>query len=404
MKVSVIGQGYVGLTVALGAASAGHEVIGFDTNPNLIESLICGDTHVPGINKFELIELIKLNRYKPTTDPKNLNESSTIVIAVPTPLNQNRKPDLSYIDLALESIANFVENSTLIINESTSYPGTLRNYIKPKLESKSKVKFQFASAPERVDPGNENWKLSNTPRVISGITSEDTDKAINFYSTFCDNIYRAPNCEVAEASKIFENTFRQINIALVNEFSQISEKLGFSASEAIKAAATKPFGFMPFFPSIGVGGHCIPVDPTYLSYIANKFGSEANFIELANQTNLLMPKNVALRIKRNFGGSLEGQKIQVAGIAYKPNVPDMRESPAIQLIEELKLLGATVIWHDPLVQEYQNEKSVQLDTDIDIGLIVTPHESINFLIWSKSKVKVLDLSANSSNYGWPKFL
>jgi UDP-N-acetyl-D-glucosamine dehydrogenase len=188
----------------------------------------------------------------------------------------------------------------------------------------------------------------------------------------------------------------------VNEFSQISKKLGFSASEAIKAAATKPFGFMPFFPSIGVGGHCIPVDPTYLSYIAAKSGANANFIELANQTNMMMPKNVALRIKDEFGGSVEGQKIQVAGIAYKPDVEDMRESPAIQLIGELRKLGADVTWHDPLVQEYQNEKSVQLETDIDIGLIVTPHKLIDFSIWNKAKV--LDLSANDKDFGWPKFL
>ena len=404
MKVSVIGQGYVGLTVALGAAQAGHEVMGLDTNPDLVISLSKGITHVPGVSSDELIDLIKLNRYKPTTNPNDMKGSSIIVIAVPTPLDQDRKPNLNFVDSAIETIAKFATSSALIVNESTSYPGTLRNYIKPRLEKKSKINFEYASAPERVDPGNEKWKLSNTPRVISGISDESTNEAINFYSTFCSEIYRAPNCEVAEASKIFENTFRQINIALVNEFSQISEKLGFSASEAIKAAATKPFGFMPFFPSIGVGGHCIPVDPTYLSYIAAKFGTNANFIELANQTNMMMPKNVALRIEDEFGGSVEGQKIQVAGIAYKPDVEDMRESPAIQLIGELRKLGADVTWHDPLVQEYQNEKSVQLETNIDIGLIVTPHKLIDFSIWNKAKVKVLDLSANDKDFGWPKFL
>jgi UDP-N-acetyl-D-glucosamine dehydrogenase len=404
MKVSVIGQGYVGLTVAIGAASVGHVVHGFDTNPNLISDLKIGKTYVPGVDAGTLKRLIKSNNFKPTINPSDLNDSNIIVIAVPTPLDDDRKPNLGFIESALSIISKFVFNSALIINESTSYPGTLRDYIIPNLESKSKVKFGYASAPERVDPGNESWNLSNTPRVISGITSEDTENAINFYSTFCNKIYRAPNCEVAEASKIFENTFRQINIALVNEFSQISEKLGFSASEAIKAAATKPFGFMPFFPSIGVGGHCIPIDPTYLSHIAKTFGSEAKFIDLANQTNLTMPKSVALRIKRFCGGSIDGLKIQIAGIAYKPNIEDMRESPAIKLIEELRLLNANVSWHDPVVGKYQNQNSVPLSENIDIGLIVTPHDLIDFTIWRKSKVKVLDLSANEKDFGWPKFL
>jgi UDP-N-acetyl-D-glucosamine dehydrogenase len=404
MKVSIIGQGYVGLTVAIGAASAGHEVIGFDLNLSLINDLKNGKTHIPGIDPTILLKLISSKNFIPASDPTELNSSDVIVIAVPTPLNHDREPDLTFIDSAIETIAKYVTDPALIVNESTSYPGTLRNFIKPKLEAKSNTIFRFASAPERVDPGNINWKLSNTPRVISGITQKDTDDAVNFYSTFCSEIFRASSCEVAEASKIFENTFRQINIALVNEFSQISEKLGFSASEAIRAASTKPFGFMPFFPSIGVGGHCIPVDPTYLSYIAKKIGAEANFIELANKTNLLMPRDVALRIKRKFGGSLEGKKIQVAGIAYKPNVEDMRESPAIQLIKELRKLGANVIWHDPLVLTYKNEKSSDLETNIHIGLIVTPHDLIDFSIWNTYKVTVLDLSANDRDFGWPKFL
>jgi UDP-N-acetyl-D-glucosamine dehydrogenase len=246
--------------------------------------------------------------------------------------------------------------------------------------------------------------LNNTPRVISGLNSEATKKAVEFYSTFCAEIYQAPSAEVAEASKIFENTFRQINIALVNEFSEIAHKIGFSAHEAIKAAATKPFGFMPFFPSIGVGGHCIPVDPTYLSYISEKFGMEAKFINLANAVNSNRPEKIALRIKEELGGSLLGKHIQIAGIAYKPDVSDLRESPALQLIEQLADLGAKVSWFDPLVESYNNHKSEPLNPNVDIGLIITPHSQIDFSIWKEANVKVLDLSANSKNYGWPKFL
>jgi UDP-N-acetyl-D-glucosamine dehydrogenase len=404
MKVTVIGQGYVGLTVAVGAAKANHQVIGFDVNKGLITELSRGDTYVPGINKIELIELIRSGNYKPSVEVSDIQHSEIVVIAVPTPLTSERKPDLQYVNSAINVIAENLKNTALIVNESTSYPGTLRNFIKPALEQLSIVEYLFAAAPERVDPGNNQWTLTNTPRVISGLTDEATNKAIKFYSTFCEEIYRAPNSEVAEASKIFENTFRQINIALVNEFSEISEKLGFSASDAIKAASTKPFGFMPFYPSIGVGGHCIPIDPSYLSYISEKFGVRANFIELANKTNLQMPQKVAGKIQRYFEGDIKDKRIQIAGIAYKPNVEDMRESPAVRLIDELNALGAEAIWHDPLVKFYKTQKSVPLDPSVDLGLIVTPHSEINFSIWQEAGTKVFDLSATKNDFGWPKFL
>jgi UDP-N-acetyl-D-glucosamine dehydrogenase len=404
MKVSVIGQGYVGLTIAMGAAAVGHRVIGLDVNEKLISQLSQGNSYVPGVNKELLVRLIQSSQYLPTSDSNLINDSEVIIIAVPTPLTIDRKPDLTYIESAINVISKNMKTPALIVNESTSYPGTLQNFIKLKLEKLSKQKHLFAAAPERVDPGNEKWTLYNTPRVIAGLTDEATDKAIEFYSTFCEKVYRAPNAEVAEASKLFENTFRQINIALVNEFSEISKKLGFSANDAIKAASTKPFGFMPFFPSIGVGGHCIPVDPSYLSFISESFGAKAKFIELANQTNLLMPKKVALMLQTELGGSLKDTRIQLAGIAYKPDVSDMRESPAIELMIELEKLGAKVSWFDPLVGEFNNKVSAQIDPTIDLGLIVTPHKEIDFSVWKNSGTKVLDLSANSKDFGWPKFL
>jgi len=404
MKVAIFGQGYVGLTLSIAVAKSGFNVVGFDTDKNLVQKLSSGVTHVPGIDAVELKALVDTQKYLPTTDFSIVQGAEILIIAVPTPLDEERNPDLTYLVAVSSLIAKEFKSKALIINESTSFPGTLRNVIQPILEESAKGRFKYASAPERVDPGNINWNLFNTPRVICGLTDEATEEAINFYSKFCNKIYQAPSVEVAEASKIFENTFRQINIALVNEFSNIASKLGFLASDAIKAAATKPFGFMPFFPSIGVGGHCIPVDPSYLSYISEKVGIKANFINLANDTNLSMARNIALRIKDELGGTLIDKHIQVAGIAYKAGVSDMRESPSLNLIQELKNLGAKISWFDPLVSNYNNENSTPLNPNIDLGLIISPHEQIDFSIWLDAGTKVFDLSANSKNYGWSKFL
>ena len=404
MKISIIGQGYVGQSLAIAAANAGHIVLGYDVNPDLINQLVDGKSYVPGVNSNVLFELLKKGNYTPTTNAQLISNSEIVIIAVPTPLDVNRQPDLSFVFSACNVIVENCHSGTLIINESTSYPGTLRNVIKPTVEKAEKKEFMFASAPERVDPGNSDWNIGNTPRVIAGLSAEATSKAIQFYSTFCSSLYQVSSPEVAEASKLFENTFRQINISLVNEFSIISRALGFSAHEAIKAASTKPFGFMPFFPSIGVGGHCIPIDPIYLSYIAKSVGIEPKFIELANSTNLNMPSVVARQIDNFIQGGLSGKRIQIAGIAYKPGVPDMRESPVLYLIKELEKFGGEVIWCDPLVGEFNGEISTPLKLDIDLGLIVTPHEEFDFSIWKNSKIQVLDLSPNSNNYGWPKFL
>jgi UDP-N-acetyl-D-glucosamine dehydrogenase len=323
-------------------------------------------------------------------------------LAVPTPLDEFGNPDTSFLEIAAKTAANYAKDKSLIINESTSYPGTLRNLIKQIFDKHSKNTFLFASAPERVDPANLNWDLKNTPRVIAGLSDEATDKAISVYSSFCSQIHRVSSPEVAEASKIFENTFRMVNIALVNEFALIANKIGFSTQEAISAASTKPFGFMPFYPSIGVGGHCIPVDPMYLSYLSKSVGANSDLIDLAHKINTEMPKKTAQRIKAEVGGDLSNMRIQVAGIAYKPNVPDVRESPALELIKELKNLGAFVSWHDPVVIEWNGEKSSIMDSNVDLGLIVTAHTSLDLTPWKQASTRVIDLSANSNAYGWPK--
>lgn len=403
-KISVIGQGYVGLTLAIGAAKSGHEVFGIDVNTKLINNLLLGITDIPGIAKYEIDELIAIKKYFPITDFRKVSESSIVIIAVPTPLNSNREPDLEYLKRASIEIANFVKPGTLIINESTSYPGTLRNFIKPLIEVESKLDLLYASAPERIDPGNIQWTLSNTPRILGGLSNESTSRALQFYSSFCLKVHVVSSPEVAEAAKLFENTFRQINIALANEFSIISSALGFSTNEAIVAASTKPFGFMPFFPSIGVGGHCIPVDPSYLSHAANKAGVRANFIELANLTNLNMVEHVIERISLFLKKPLKNLKIQVVGIAYKSGVSDLRESPALALILELRSRGAVVTWNDTFVSEWNGEFSSPIVANIDLGILINPFNLSDLKVWLDAGTRVIDLSANSSHYGWPKFL
>lgn len=401
----VVGQGYVGLPLSVHAAKSGYNVYGFDISEERIEQLKLGNTDSPGIKKSDLLRMQKQRKIQFTSTIPRLKDKSIIVIAVPTPLDSKRKPDLSMLVKACELISTILVNGSLVINESTSYIGTLRDLIKPKIDELSSAEdIMYAVAPERIDPGNTKWGMNNTPRVVAGLDEISTKIAVRFYSKFCNQIHIVSKPEVAEAAKLFENTFRQVNIALVNELSNIADAIGFSTHEMIKAASTKPFGFMPFYPSIGVGGHCIPVDPSYLAFSAESVDTEAKFINLANLTNSSMPKIIAERINFILNGNLKGKKIQIAGITYKPNISDLRESPALELITELKLLGASVSWYDPLVIKHDNQQSPELNSDIDLGLIITPHDQIDFSIWKKSGIKVLDLSANLTNYGWPKFL
>jgi UDP-N-acetyl-D-glucosamine dehydrogenase len=403
-KVSVIGQGYVGLPLAIKAAESGSLVIGYDSDKSKILELQGGKNSISNINTGVLNDLLKQRKYTPTDDPSLIYDSDIIIFAVPTPLYGDGNPDLTFLEEAAKIVAKNCRSDVLIINESTSYPGTLRNIIKPIFLKNFHREILFASAPERIDPGNLHWNLSNTPRVVSGLTDDASQKAANFYKTFCNEVHIVSSPEVAEASKIFENTFRMVNIALANELALISENIGFSAHEAIVAASTKPFGFMPFYPSTGVGGHCIPIDPQYLSYLAKITESNSDLIDLANKINLNMVKVVSKKIKELLGGNLSNKKIQIAGIAYKPNVSDLRESPALRLIFELRNMGATVFWCDPHVSEHNGEVSNELVGNVDLGIIVTPHSLFDFSCWKDAHTKVIDLSANEVDYGWRKFL
>ena len=373
MRVAIIGQGYVGLTIAIGSAGAGHSVLGFDVNTELVSALNAGASHIEGISDSELTQFISAGAYKATTDAGLLDGADVVVIAVPTPLTESRQPDLSFVHTAAELIQNNVKNPALIINESTSYPGTLRNEIAARITG---ITHLYASSPERVDPGNTQWGTKNTPRLIGGVTQEAVNKAKEFYSTFCDVVIEVSSPEVAEAAKIFENTFRQVNIALVNEFAQIADALGISGREVLDAAATKPYGFMEFNPGPGVGGHCIPVDPTYLAYVANKVGVPATFISRANEVNMAMPAYVVKRVIAGAGGSVKGKSIVVVGVAYKANVADTRETPAASIIDLLRAAGALVTWHDPLVGNWRSEASSALVAS-DVAVVVTKHDVVS---------------------------
>jgi len=334
---------------------------------------------------------IDANRYRATNKGSDISEAQIVVIAVPTPLDKERRPDLTFIEAACRTIGENLKTPALIINESTSFPGTVRNLIKPLVEkySKTAVEHLYAISPERVDPGRTDWDQKNTPRLYAGLTPAATKKTREFYATFCDNLIEVSSPEIAEAAKLFENTFRQVNIALVNEFAQSAHALGIDVREVLEAADTKPYGFMKFSPSVGVGGHCIPVDPSYLAYVSAQNGVRATFIERANEVNLEMPKYIVRRVTKDNGGNLKGKKVLVIGLAYKPNVADTRESPSELLIAELKRHGAIVTWHDPIVITWQGENSSPL-AGADIAIVATKHNVVGVDSILKSAPYVFD--------------
>jgi len=377
MKIAIIGQGYVGLTISA-FASDHFDVLGFDNNPKIVNQLNSGISHIEGIDSSLIAKAVASGRYRASTHGADISGSDVVVIAVPTPLDKDRKPDLTFIESACKTIAENINHPVLVINESTSFPGTIRTIIKPLIEklSVNKVEHLFAISPERVDPGRVDWDQKNTPRLYAGLTPEASKKTRDFYSTFCDNLVEVSSPEVAEAAKLFENTFRQVNIALVNEFAQIAHALGISVHETLEAASTKPYGFMRFNPSAGVGGHCIPVDPSYLAHVAEGLGVPATFIERANEVNLEMPKYIVARVMADNGGSLSGKRVQVVGVAYKPNVADTRETPAELVIEELKRKGAKVTWHDSVVGSWHGQESSALGGS-DIAIVVTLHDVVD---------------------------
>jgi UDP-N-acetyl-D-glucosamine dehydrogenase len=385
--IGIVGMGYVGLPLALAFAQAGFKVLGFDTQSNKVNFINKGESYIEDISSRDLAAVTKAKRFTATTDMSRLKEPDIICVCVPTPLTKSREPDLSSVIDASRAIAKCLRQGQLIILESTTYPGTTREVVLPALE-KSGLKtgrdFYLAYSPERVDPGNKKFSIKNTPKVVGGIDAASTELTRLFYSQIADKVIVVSSTDAAEMTKIFENTFRHVNIALVNEIAQLCEKMGISVWEVINTASSKPFGFMPFYPGPGVGGHCIPLDPNYLASKAREFDFSTRFIELAGEINTNMPRHVITRVMETLdshGKSLKNAKILVLGMAYKNDVADTRESPSLKLVQLLREKGAETKYNDPYIPAIQLDdeslKSVEL-TDktlawADCTVIATAH-------------------------------
>jgi UDP-N-acetyl-D-glucosamine dehydrogenase len=390
-KLGVIGLGYVGLPLAIEFARAGFQVIGYDVDSAKVAALNAGTSYIPDVCASHVAEAVNGGFFRATTNGGELAEVDIIDICVPTPLRKTRDPDLSYVVQAVETTATVMRKNQLIILESTTYPGTTDEVVQPALEAgglKAGEDFYLAFSPERVDPGNPHYTTKNIPKVVGGINEASTTAAVAFYRQVIDTVIPVSSTRVAEMVKLLENTFRAVNIGLVNELALMSHRMNIDVWEVIEAAKTKPFGFMPFYPGPGLGGHCIPIDPFYLSWKARQSGFEARFIELAGHVNGAMPEYVVERTAEALNSArkaLNGSRVHLFGIAYKRDVTDMRESPALDIMELLGRRGAIVSYTDPYVPTLQhgtlNLSSVPEESALDgcdCALIVTDHKVFDY--------------------------
>jgi len=398
--VAIIGQGYVGLPLAMAAAGAGWTVIGVDNFAAKVSQINSGISPVEDISDRQIQEAITKGAYRATTDFSSVSQASVIAICVPTPLDGNREPDITLLRSATSMISPYISNETLVVSESTSYPGTLRDIIIPIVEANrttNSVNLYFASAPERVNPGDPLWNQKNTPRLIGAIDEASQAKATAFYQSICDFVVSVATPEVAEAAKLLENTFRLVNIALINEFTQLCSANEINVHEVIDAASSKPYGFMPFRPGVGVGGHCIPVDPLYLVWWARQHGGKAQLVENADSINHGMPKYVASRALAMVDSTITNPRVLILGVAYKPGVGDVRETPASELRDHLRAQGADVAWHDPLVPEWEGSKPVDLDWRCDVAILATKQPGIDINKLVASGIQILDCTNTIKN-------
>jgi len=378
-RVAVVGQGYVGLPLAVAAAKSGAVVVGVEVNAGRVDFLNKGVSPVEDIADSAITELISVGKYSATSDFGSISEAEIVAICVPTPLGSDSKPDLSALISATTSVGKNLKPGTLVIIESTVEPGTTRNVVLPILVHESGLsqdQFDLAFSPERIDPSNKKWTITNTPKIVAGLTPRALKRTVEFYSAFVSEVTECSSLEIAETAKLLENSFRLINISFINEIAQMCDVMGLNVNEVIDAASTKPYGFMPFYPSAGIGGHCIPIDPIYLAHAAKEAGAPSSMIDLAQKINDDRPEYFVSKASALLVG-LSGKKVLVVGIAYKPNVADMRESAALPLIAGLRKAGAEVSWHDHLVGSWNGEQSAALSSGHDLVLVVNKHDGVD---------------------------
>lgn len=397
--IAVVGLGYVGLPLAMTFADAGLSAIGVDVDQSKIDAIHAGTSYIEDVTSDHVALHVREGRFAGTTDFSDVATAEAIIIAVPTPLNRNREPDLSLVEAATRSIAPHIQPGQLVVLESTTYPGTTRELMLPILEATGMhagVDFYLAYSPERVDPGNETWQTHNTPKVMGGITPACTEKVVALYSRAIERVHAVTTPEAAELTKLFENIFRSVNIALVNELAMLCDRMGIDIWEVVDAAATKPFGFMKFSPGPGLGGHCIPIDPFYLAWKAREYDFSTEFIELAGKINSNMPYHCLRKIRKALDSqrkSLTGSQLLLLGVAYKRDISDYRESPALKVLELLQKFGADVTYHDPFVPEIEDghgvtaphgdaRRSVALTNEVlsssDAVVVLTDHSEIDY--------------------------
>jgi UDP-N-acetyl-D-glucosamine dehydrogenase len=417
-KISVVGLGYVGLPLSLQFAKSGVSVLGLDLDSSKVSSINNGKSYLKHFPSEVIAEQVKAERFEATSDPSRVSETDAILICVPTPLNEYREPDLSYVLDTAEVLAPHLPKGILIALESTTYPGTTENELRIVLEEGSSmhagVDFHLAYSPEREDPGRENESVKTIPKVVGGYTKKCGDLAVILYSKAIDQIHRVSSCRVAEATKLLENIFRSVNIALVNELKVVYDAMGIDVHEVISAAATKPFGFMAFRPGPGLGGHCIPIDPFYLTWKAREFDKNTRFIELAGEINTGMPDYVISKVTDTLneeGKALKGSRVLILGLAYKANIDDCRESPSFVLMEKLQAKGTFVEYNDPFVpvipdtREHPHltgKKSAEINDSYDLILVATDHEEYKDFDFSHYACPIVDtrncLTNRPANY------
>ena len=402
--VGVVGLGYVGLPLAMEFARAGFHVIGYDVSERVTRDIMAGKSHIQDVPAEAVAGHVAAGRFEATTDEKQLRRCDAISIAVPTPLSKTRDPDMSYVNAATETVARNSHPGMVIVLESTTYPGTTREVLQPRLEQEGRRVGEdtfLAFSPERVDPGNPTWHTKNTPKVVGGVTAACTEVAAALYAACIDTVVPVASAEAAELVKLLENTFRAVNIGLVNEMAIVCDKLGVNVWDVIDAAATKPFGFMKFTPGPGIGGHCIPLDPHYLAWKMRTLNYKTRFIDLASEINSEMPEYVVRKVARALNEderSVKGSRILVLGIAYKRDIDDMRESPALDVMRLLEERGAQVDYHDPFVASFREDghakSGVPLTREVleraDAVVIVTDHSGVDYQLVADHARLVVD--------------